>query len=356
MTGLAGAVLTPLLTGLVTGVEITFWICAVAAIAGAIGVVTSSKPVYSALSLALVMLALAVIYASLEAGFLFAVQIIVYTGAVLMLFLFVIMLVGVSTREALVDSLRGHRLAACLAGVGLVALLALAVGQAVTAPAVGLTDATAAAGGNVEGLAQLVFHRYVVAFEATAALLITAAVAAMVLAHPKRLKPKPDQSLRLRSRVEAYAEQGVHPGAKPSSGVFARHNSVATPALLPDGSVAPESISDTVASRVQVAAPDQLGLPLAQTLAAIEGRPGSGPVDSDELAEPAELLPASPTSPDWPDDSDPVAADDPTEDSAEAPAVADPPVSPAPPAAPEVPLSPTSPDPAGPDPEGGSDD
>ncbi|MDR1213331.1 MAG: NADH-quinone oxidoreductase subunit J [Propionibacteriaceae bacterium] len=356
LTSLTGLGLTPLLTG----VEVTFWVCAVAAIAGAIGVVTSSKPVYSALSLALVMLALAVIYASLEAGFLFAVQIIVYTGAVLMLFLFVIMLVGVSSREALVDTLRGHRLAACLAGVGLVVLLALAVGQAVTAPAVGLADATAVAGGNVEGLAQLVFHRYVVAFEATAALLITAAVAAMVLAHPKRLKPKPDQSLRLRRRVEAYAEQGVHPGAKPSSGVFARHNSVATPALLPDGSVAPESISDTVASRVQVADPSQLALPLAQTLAAIEGRPGSGPVDSedsddsdDDLAEDLVDDPAE----DAAEDPRPGPAEDSAEDltdgSAEDPAT---PASPTVPDPPLTPDSPLSPDPAGPDQEGGSDD
>jgi NADH-quinone oxidoreductase subunit J len=258
-----------LLTPLVTGTEITFWICAVIAVIGAIGVVASSRPVYSALCLALVMLSIAAIYASLDAGFLFAVQIIVYTGAVLMLFLFVIMLVGVSTRDHLIETLRGHRAAALVAAAALLALLVLATGQAITSQPIGLEVATS--DGYVESLAQLIFQRYVIAFEATAGLLITAAVAAMVLAHPRRLRPKPDQAIRLEGRITAYRDRGEHPGPMPSSGVTARHNSIATPALLPNGAIAPDSVSATVAARVAIASASELTAPMATTVAAIEG-------------------------------------------------------------------------------------
>jgi NADH-quinone oxidoreductase subunit J len=260
--------MTGLLVPLALGQTITFWVAAVLAILGAVGVVANRRPVYSALCLAVVMIALAAIYASLQAEFLFAVQIIVYTGAVLMLFLFVIMLVGVSTHDQLIETLKGHRAAALTAALALLVLLALATGNSITSEPVGL-DAVEEAG-YVQSLAQLIFQRYVIAFEATAALLITAAVAAMVLAHPRRLRPKPDQATRLRERLEAYAETGRHPGALPASGVTARHNSLATPALLPDGSIAPGSVSETVAGRVAVHSTQELTGPLAAALLAIE--------------------------------------------------------------------------------------
>jgi len=262
------------LTPLVTGQEIVFWICAVLAVIGAVGVIASRRPVYSALHLALVMVALAAIYASLEAEFLFAVQIIVYTGAVLMLFLFVIMLVGVSTADPLVETLRGHRGAAIVAGVGLVVLLGLATGNAITSEPVGLEAATEQ--GYVQSLAQLIFQRYVIPFEATAALLITAALAAMVIAHPERLRPKREQPIRLQDRLRAYADRGVPPTPLPNSGVTSQHNSIATPALLPDGSIAPGSVSTTVATRVTVATPEQLTGPVNAASAAIEGGPAAG--------------------------------------------------------------------------------
>jgi len=250
-----------------TGTVVVFWICAVLAIAGAVGVISFRKPVYSALSLALVMVSLAVIYASLNAPFLFVVQIIVYTGAVLMLFLFVIMLVGVKAEDSLVESLKGHRIAAGVVGVAVLALLVLAVGQGITSIPVGLDQANA--GGNVQGIAQLIFQKYVIAFEATAALLITAAVAAMVLAHPTRLRPKLTQKALAAKRLEAYAEAGVHPGTRPSSGVFARHNSIATPALLPDGTIAADSVSQVLQERVALPSPESLSQPHALTAQAM---------------------------------------------------------------------------------------
>jgi NADH-quinone oxidoreductase subunit J len=265
---------------LALGQTITFWVCAVIAIAGAVGVIASTRPVYSALSLAVVMIALAALYASLQAEFLFAVQIIVYTGAVLMLFLFVIMMVGVSTRDHLVETLKGHRAAALVAGLALIALLGLATGNALTGEPAGLDAATA--DGYIQSLSQLIFQRYVIAFEATAALLITAAVAAMVLAHPKRLRPKPDQTERLKARLLAYAERGEHPGALPNSGVMARHNSIATPALLPDGTIAETSVSQTVAGRVAIAAPETLRAPMATAVKAIDGGPPLIPPEPDD--------------------------------------------------------------------------
>jgi NADH-quinone oxidoreductase subunit J len=271
---LEGGIFPP---GLLT--SITFWICAVFAIAGALGVVFFQKPIYSALSLALVMVSLAVLYASLNAPFLFAVQIIVYTGAVLMLFLFVVMLVGVDTHDSVTETLKGHRIAVTVAGLGTIALLVLAVGNAVTTEPVGLEEANAS--GNVQGLAELVFQRYVIAFEATAALLISAAVAAMVLAHPTRLKPKLDQTAMAERRMQAYAASGRHPGALPNSGVFARHNSIATPALLPDGTVAPDSVSAIIEERVSIPSAEELSAPHAEAVAAIAGGPGE--IDADQI-------------------------------------------------------------------------
>ncbi|RCK69830.1 NADH-quinone oxidoreductase subunit J [Desertihabitans brevis] len=238
---------------------------------GAVGMVLARKAVHSALCLAAVMICLAIQYAALDAPFLFAVQIIVYTGAILMLFLFVVMLVGVDSDDSFVETLRGQRVFAVLLGVGLVVLLVAGLGNAVVTGPAGLTEANAQYGGNVQGLAALVFVRWVWAFEATSALLITAAVGAMVLTHRERLAPRRDQRTRAAERMQAYAETGRHPGPLPTPGVFARHNAVDTPALLPDGSVAEDSVSATLRSRSRIRTPEELLAPMAQRHAEIAG-------------------------------------------------------------------------------------
>ena len=109
----------------------------------------------------------------------------------------------------------------------------LGVGQVSLGAVTGLDAANK--DGNVQGLAQLLFTKYVFAFEVTSALLITAAIGAMVLAHRERLGPKPTQA-DLAARADARlrrARQAPRAAARP--GVFARHNAVDTPALLPDG-------------------------------------------------------------------------------------------------------------------------
>ncbi|MGH3350172.1 MAG: NADH-quinone oxidoreductase subunit J [Nocardioides sp.] len=218
----------------------SFVILASITVIGALGLLFARKPVHAALSLAVVMVGLAMIYATLEAPFLFAVQIVVYTGAILMLFLFVIMLVGVDTSDTLKETISGQKVLASVLGVGLGATLIAGVGQASIATMRGLSSANE--GGNVQRLADLLFSRYVVAFEATSALLITAAIGAMVLAHRERIDPKPTQTDLAQQRVHDYAKSGKHLGPLPPPGTFARHNSNDTPALLPDGSHSEKSV------------------------------------------------------------------------------------------------------------------
>ncbi len=226
---------------------IAFWILAPVMVIAALGMLFVRKPVHAALLLAVVMVSLAVLYLALDAPFLFAVQIIVYTGAILMLFLFVMMLVGVDSSDSVVETIRGQRLLATGLGLLLGVVLVVALGQITLGDAVGLDKANE--GGNIEQLANLLFSRYVFAFEATSALLITAAVGAMVLAHRERITPREGQAALAAKRIKDFGETGLHPGPLPSPGVYARHNAVDTPALLPDGSAEESSVSRVLSAR-----------------------------------------------------------------------------------------------------------
>src|SRR5215203_5956546 len=217
---------------------------------GALGMILARKPVHSALCLAAVMISLAVLYAAQGAPFLFAVQIIVYTGAILMLFLFVLMLVGVDSSDSLKETIGGQRLAAAIIGLIFGVTVVLAVGQTVSGAVVGLKAANG--NGNPYGLSELLFGKYVMAFEFTSALLITAALGAMVLAHKERLTTRYSQAEIAARRMREYAESGRHLGPQPTPGVFARHNAVDTPALLPDGTPLESSISSSLVARGQV--------------------------------------------------------------------------------------------------------
>ncbi|MRJ76085.1 NADH-quinone oxidoreductase subunit J [Aeromicrobium sp. SMF47] len=228
----------------------TFWLLAPIMVIAALGLLFARKAVHAALALAVVMISLAILYAAQGAPFLFAVQIIVYTGAIMMLFLFVLMLVGVETSEAVRETISGQRLAAIVIGLLFGVTAVLAIGQTVTGTVVGLDRANA--NGNPYGLADLLFGKYVLAFEFTSALLITAALGAMVLAHKERLTKRQTQADIAARRMREYAETGRHPGNAPTPGVFARHNAVDTPALLPDGTPLDASVSPSIAERGQV--------------------------------------------------------------------------------------------------------
>jgi NADH-quinone oxidoreductase subunit J len=224
-----------------------FWLLAPFVVAAALGILFVRKAVHAALLLAVVMIGLAVMYAVQDAPFLFAVQIIVYTGAILMLFLFVVMLVGVDASDSLVETIRAQRLMATIAGLLFGLVLVVGVAQVGLGVATGLDGPNA--GGNVQGLARLLFSDYVFAFEAASALLITAAIGAMVLAHRERLTPRATQAQLAAQRMRDYVEHGKPLGPLPSPGVFARHNAVDTPALLPDGTPAESSVSRVLTAR-----------------------------------------------------------------------------------------------------------
>src|SRR4051812_28653588 len=138
-----------------------FYILAPIMVLAALGILFVRKAVHAALLLAVVMISLAVLYAALDAPFLFAVQIIVYTGAILMLFLFVLMLVGVDASDSVVETIRGQRVFAILGGLVLGVTLVVGVSQVSLGTVVGMTDANE--GGNIQRLANILFSRYVFA-------------------------------------------------------------------------------------------------------------------------------------------------------------------------------------------------
>jgi NADH-quinone oxidoreductase subunit J len=222
--------------------KVAFWILAVLAVGAAAAMICVRRAVHCALLLAVVMLCLAITYAMEGAPFLAFVQVIVYTGAVLMLFLFVMMLIGVSSADSLRETITGQRLWAGIGGIAFAVLLIVGIGHA----AIGNVSPASAANssGNLTGLAQLIFTTYVFPFEATSALLITAALGAMVLAHRERTSPKLTQRQLSRRRV---ASGQIAP--EPPPGVYALHDAVDMPALLPDGSIADRSVSRAVSQR-----------------------------------------------------------------------------------------------------------
>jgi NADH-quinone oxidoreductase subunit J len=232
--------------------EAMFWILAVLAVSAALAMILVRQAVHCALMLAVVMLCIAVMYAMQGAPFLAFVQVIVYTGAVLMLFLFVVMLIGVTSPESLKETIRGQRLWAALAATGLAVLLIVGIGHAAIGTAAPTTSAQGA--DNLTGLAQLIFTTYVFPFEVTSALLITAALGAMVLAHRERSSPRPTQREVARRKI---ASGQVQP--EPPPGVYALHNAVDLPAMLPDGSTTDRSVSNAIAQRDVQLGRDPLG-------------------------------------------------------------------------------------------------
>lgn len=245
-----------------------FWVLAPIMVLSALGILVVRRAVHAALLLAVVMISLAVLYLGLDAPFLFVVQIIVYTGAILMLFLFVLMLVGVDHADSVVETIPGQRGTSLFVGALTALTLGIVLGQATFGAAVGLDAANQS--GNVQALADVLFSRWVFAFEATSALLVTAAVGAMVLTHRER-DVRRSQAELAAERMRDYAATGKHPGPLPAPGVFARHNAVDTPALLPDGSAAPTSVSQTLVARGVIRSAEAEAAEMDEVLEALEG-------------------------------------------------------------------------------------
>jgi NADH-quinone oxidoreductase subunit J len=225
---------------------VLFWVLAPLTVAAALGMLLVKKAVHSAILMASVMVNLAIFYIAQDALFLGIVQIVVYTGAVMMLFLFILMLVGVDSSDSLTETIPGLRPIAITAALGFGGLMMSLISRATLGRnAIGLDAANSL--GNVEGIAQLLFSRYVWPFEVVSALLITAALGAMVLAHHQSIQVRPTQ--RQLSTQRFRGESLANAAGLPAPGVFARHNAVDVPALLPDGTPAANSINATLQAR-----------------------------------------------------------------------------------------------------------
>jgi NADH-quinone oxidoreductase subunit J len=185
-----------------------FAVCAVVVIIGGLGVVMSRNPVHSALSLVATLFAIAVLFLNLDAQLLAAVQVIVYTGAIVVLILFVMMLLGVDKDDDLdTEPLVGQRLFAVIFGVAMVgAILAVIIigGEEAVTGARSVTAAISTDTSNVVQLGRELFTRYVFPLEITAGLLTIAVIGAVVLSRrPKDVQPIPEP--------ESMTEQGDEP-------------------------------------------------------------------------------------------------------------------------------------------------
>jgi NADH-quinone oxidoreductase subunit J len=196
---------------------VVFVIFAVAGLVGAGGVVMSRKPVHAALSLVLTLFSVAVFFVMQGAHFLAAVQVIVYAGAIVVLFLFVIMLLGIDQEDILDEPLPAQRPLAIAVGVALFAGLLLFAH--ILEPTGGLADRGSATQGdvaNVERVATSLFTNFLWPFEITSALLVIAVVGAVVLARRGAAQP---EDLDVHIGAEAGSDEGpaaaIYPGGTP---------------------------------------------------------------------------------------------------------------------------------------------
>ena len=172
-----------------------FVVASLMVLGGAVGVITRTHPVHAALSLILTLFGVAVHFVALAANFLAAVQVIVYAGAIVVLFLFGIMLLGVDKVENLqVEPFRLQRPVAVVVGAAVLSFLGIAIIVAKDAPIVDVAQSTAVSdavrGGahdsNIRALARDLFSDHVLAFELTSVLLVIAVVGTVVLARKPR--------------------------------------------------------------------------------------------------------------------------------------------------------------------------
>ncbi|MDD7465636.1 MAG: NADH-quinone oxidoreductase subunit J [Actinomycetaceae bacterium] len=240
------------------GETILFGVIAVSMIIVAIfGLLITRKPVYTIISVIFVMVGLAFFYTMLEAPFMGVVQVVVYTGAILMMFLFVLMLIGVDSADSGHETLAGQRVVAVVGSLGTFALLTVillktspikALENVVTIP-IGLEVANSQT--NPVGVAQLIFTSHVLTLELTGTLLIVAALGAMTLTHRDRVRAKRTQEEIAHQKIQAFSSEGVNPNVLPNSGVYAESNSSANPALTAYGEPVENSVNRILKIRRQ---------------------------------------------------------------------------------------------------------
>lgn len=223
---------------------ILFWCIAPLMVLAALGLIFARKAVHATLCMIFIMISMAVLYVANEAPFLGIVQIVVYTGAVMMLFLFVIMLVGVDASESLVETIRGQKFLGWLVGIGLAIVFIASLGRLTFGSGVG-HEATF--DNNPAELARVLLGNFVFPLELVGILLITSAIAALTLTHQRRLTKRIGQKELADARVAA----GERLTPLPSPGVYAQRNAMDVPALDPYGQPVESSISRVLRTREQ---------------------------------------------------------------------------------------------------------
>ncbi|WP_081861596.1 NADH-quinone oxidoreductase subunit J [Cellulomonas sp. HZM] len=244
-----------------TGEAVLFWVLAPIMVIAALGLLFARKAVHAALSLIVVMISLAFMYVTQGAVFLGVVQVVVYTGAIMMLFLFVLMLVGVDSADSLVETIRGQRWIGVIAALGLLVVLGGVLLAATYPVPTGLGEANADS--NPVGVAHLIFSDHVFAMEVVGALLVTAALGALVMSHRRRLTPKRGQ----RELADLRVAGGHHLAPLPAPGVYARHNAMDVPALDPYGNPIDSSVPRVLRVRGQEADANEYAARIDRVLA-----------------------------------------------------------------------------------------
>lgn len=224
---------------------VLFWCLAPLMVLAALGLVMARKAVYATICMVFIMISMAVMYIANQAPFLGIVQVVVYTGAVIMLFLFVIMLVGVDRSDSMVETLKGQRFIGWLLALGLgitlvtfIARLGLSGGQGHTAETMANNPAL---------LARTLLSNYSFPLELVGVLLVTAALAALTMTHKRSLKKRIGQKELADARVAA----GARLTPLPNPGVFAQRNAMDVPALDPYGNPVESSVSRVLRARGQ---------------------------------------------------------------------------------------------------------
>lgn len=215
------------------GEALLFWSTAVIMVAAAFGVLLFRKAAYSALCMVVMMLGMAVLFFALQAPFNGAVQVIVYTGAIMMLFLFVIMMIGLGASDGFREQRKGYIAFAGLLGAAL-AIFGVGVVLASTVQGPGGIDADPYSNAPVTLLASALFQNHWLTIQLAACLLIIAAVGAVLLTHSDRLSVKFNQRVTAQARMSEYAARGAHVGQQPAPGVYALSNAVDNPAIAGD--------------------------------------------------------------------------------------------------------------------------
>lgn len=277
------------------GETLFFWIAAPLIVIAASALLFAKKASYALIAMVFVMIGLATLYIAQDAMFLGMVQIIVYTGAILMLFLFVLMLIGVDAADSMVETIKGQRWIAWIFGIGLLLGLLGMIASATLAPNAGLASANADT--NPVGIARTIFSRFAFPMELTGALLIVAALSAMALTHLDRIGPRISQREVVDAKMLAWRERGARIIQYPPPGVYARSNSATVAALGPDRVPVDNSVPRVLRIRgqetpvAQVAAEALISTETHVGQSAMPGMPGEAApryaVEAPETATPA---------------------------------------------------------------------